>query len=218
MPAPNIYTARYIVSGGVEVKLITGILSLIILLSIPLSTNAIALVNRDVILEAQEYGTKHKQLALTDFLQPWLAYEEQASVINEKTERAYLYTPFLLLANDARDKARNNQPVQLADSEKILADYAGCLVFSLTINGNSENFSNGMQVMIKQDKKIIKPYHSLVNAPAKTSWSSGEPQFINYSYFYFHEQEVILNKPITLTVTTKDKQEHRFYFNLPSFK
>lgn len=212
------YTARLFVSGGVKVKLVTGIVSLFLLLSVSLSANAIALINKDVILEAQDYGIKRKQLQLTEFLHPWLAYEEQASVINETTERAYLYTPFLLLANDARDKARSKQSVQLADSEKILADYAGCLVFSITINGNTENFNDNVQVVIRQDKKIIKPYHAVPNTPVKTSWPQGEPQYSAYSYFYFHDQEISSAKPITLVVTTKDKHERRFYFELPNFK
>jgi len=200
------------------VKFVTGILSLIILLSVSLSASAIALVNKDIILEAQEYGVKRNQLPLTEFLHPWLAYEEQATIINETTERSYLYTPFLLLAYDARDKARSKQPVELANSEQILADYAGCLVFSIIVNGNTENFSDNLQVTIKQDKKIINPYHAVTNPPVKTPWSSTGPQFTAHSYFYFHEREVVLGKPITLLVTTQDKQEHRFYFELPKFK
>ena len=197
-------------------KLVTVILGLIIVLSVPLSTSAIALINKAVIVEAQEYGVKRNQLPLTDFLHPWLAYEEQAAIINETTERAYLYTPFLLLAYDARDKAKNKQPVQIADSEQILADYAGCLVFSIITNGNTEKFSDNVQVVIKQEKKIIKPYHAVTNPPVRNP--ANEPQFTAHSYFYFHEREVVLGKPITLTVTTKDKQERRFYFELPKFK
>ncbi|WP_371370915.1 hypothetical protein [Sporomusa aerivorans] len=199
-------------------KLVAGILSLIICLAVPLSTYAIALVKREVILDAQEYGIKNKQMALTDFLQPWLVYEEQATILNETTERAYLYTPYLLLANDARDKARSKQTVQLADSEKILSDYAGCLVFSITLNGNSEKFADGMQVVIKQDKKLIKPYHSVINPALKTPWFPDQPQYAAHSYFYFRDQDLILTKPIILVATTKDKYEHRFNFNLANFK
>lgn len=199
-------------------KLIAGILSLFILLSVPFSTSAISLVNRDVILEAQEYGIKCKQLPLTDFLNPWLVYEEQAAILNEKTERAYLYTPFLLLATDAREKARSKQPVHLADSEKVLADYAGCLVFSITINGNTDSFSNGVQLFINQDKKKIKPYHAVINSPVKTPWLPNEPQFTTHTYFYFNDKDLVLSKPITLVLTTKDKHERRFFFDLSKFK
>jgi Fe-S oxidoreductase len=200
------------------VKLVTVILGLIIMLSVPLSARAITFINRDVILEAQEYGVKRSQLPLSDFLQPWLAYEEQAAIINETTERAYLYTPFLLLAYDARDKAISKQTIELANSEQILADYAGCLVFSIIVNGNTEKFSDNVQVIIKQEKKIIKPYHAVINPPVKNSWTSKEPHYTAHYYFYFYERDVVLSKPITLTVTTKDKQERRFYFELPNFK
>lgn len=199
-------------------KLVAGILSVFILLAIPLSANAIALVNRGVILEAQEYGTKCKQMPLTDFLQPWLVYEENATILNQTTERAYLYTPFLLIANDARDKAKNKQPVELADSEKVLADYAGCLAFAITINGRTENFNNNVQVAIRQDKKIVKPYQALPNVPVKNPWFPNEPQFTAHSYFYFRDNEIALNKPATLVVVTKDKQERHFYFDLSKFK
>ncbi|CQR74590.1 hypothetical protein SOV_26990 [Sporomusa ovata DSM 2662] len=199
-------------------KLVTVILGLIILLSVPLSAGAITLINNDVILEAQEYGVKRSKMPLSDFLQPWLAYEEQAAIINETTERAYLYTPFLLLAYDARDKAISKQSIELANSEQILADYAGCLVFSIIVNGNTEKFSDNVQVIIKQEKKIIKPYHAVINPPVKNPWASNEPHYTAHYYFYFYEQDVVLSKPITLTVTTKDKQERRFYFELPNFK
>lgn len=199
-------------------KLVTGILSVIILFSVLLSANAIALVNKDVIIEAQQYGTKHSQEPLTDFLHPWLVYEEQAAIINETTERAYLYTPFLLLANDARDKTRNKQKADIVSSEKLLEDYAGCLVFSIVINGNNENFSENAKVVIRQDKKIVKPYHVVVNPPGKIPGTEKEPKFTAYFYCYFHERDVVIGKPITLTVTTKDKQERRFYFELSNFK
>lgn len=200
------------------VRFLAGILSLIFLLSVPWSAGALSLVNKEVILEAQAYGVKSKQLALTDFLAPWLAYEEKAPILNETTEKAYLYTPFLLIANDARDKTRSKQPVELADSEKILADYAGCLVFSIIINGNSSNFTDGVQVVLKQEKKVIKPYHAVANQPVKTPWFPDEPQYAAHSHFYFPDKDILLNKPITLIVTTKDKQERRFYFDLPNFK
>lgn len=199
-------------------KLVTVILGLIILLSVPLSAGAITLINKEVILEAQDYGAKRSKLPLSDFLQPWLAYEEHAAIINETTERAYLYTPFLLLAYDARDKAISKQSIELADSEQILADYAGCLVFSIIVNGNTEKFSDNVQVTIKQEKKIIKPYHAVINPPVKKPWAANEPHYTAHYYFYFYEQDVVLSKPITLTVTTKDKQERHFYFELPNFK
>ena len=198
-------------------KRITVALSLAMLLSVPLSASAVALINKTVILEAQDYGIKRSQQPLTEFLRPWLAYEEQAAIINETTERAYLYSPFLLIAYDARDKAINKNPVQLADSEKILADYAGCMVFSVTLTGNPENFSDTIQFIIKQDKKIIKPYHAVTNPPVKTSGSANQ-QVIAYSYVYFHERDVSMEKPVMLVASAQDKQEHRFYFDLPSFK
>ena len=193
-------------------------LSLLLLISSPWPAGAISLVNKDVILEAQDYGVKRKQLALTEFLAPWLVYEEKAPILNETTEKAYLYTPFLLIANDARDKARSKQVVELADSEKILADYAGCLVFSITANGNSPDFTEGVQVILMQEKKVFKPYHAVANPPVKTPRFPDEPQYTAHSYFYFADKDILLNKPITLLVTTQDKQERRFYFDLPKFK
>jgi len=182
-----------------------------------MTANAISLINKGVIVEAQEYGMKQSQVPLNDFLHPWLVYEEKAAVINETTERAYLYTPFLLLANDARDKARNKQQTELAASEKILADYAGCIVFSIIINGKDDNFNDKVQVTIKQNNKIIKPYHAVINTPVKMPGASNE-RFTAHFYNYFYERDIDTGKPITLTVTTKDKQERRFYFELLKFK
>lgn len=199
-------------------RFLSCILSLLLLFSVAVPAGAISLINKDVILEAQDYGVKRKRLVLTDFLAPWRVYEEMAPILNETTEKAYLYTPYLLIANDARDKVRSNQPVELADSEKILADYAGCLVFSITTNGKSANFIDGMRVTIRQGKKVIKPYHAVTNQPVKAPWFPDEPQYVAHSYFYFSDKDIIATKPIILTVTTKDKQERRFYFDLVNFK
>ena len=198
-------------------RLVTGILGIIFLLSVSMTANAISLINKEVILVAQGYGIKRSQVPLTEFLQPWIVYEEQATVINATTERAYLYTPFLLLANDARDKARSKQQIEFSSSEKILVDYAGCIVFSIVVNGKDENFSDKVQVVIKQNNKIIRPYHAVINTPVKIPDSSAL-QFTAHFYNYFYERDIETGKPISLIVTTKDKQERRFYFELAKFK
>ena len=56
---------------------------------------AIALINSEVILQAQQYGKSNAQHHLEDFLLPWIAYEEKAENLNDTAQHAYLYTSFL---------------------------------------------------------------------------------------------------------------------------
>ena len=52
-------------------------------------------------------------LPMADFFQPWTAYEESSIKLDELTSRAQVFTPFLLVAADARDKVKKGDAVTL---------------------------------------------------------------------------------------------------------
>ena len=180
---------------------------------------AISPISRAVIKEAQDYGKVNAQNQFKDFLLPWISYEEKAAKLDNSAEHSYLYTAFLLIANDAREKSLSGHVVNILDSEGILADYSGLLSFSTVLYGDKQNFMKSAKVVLKQNKKVLKAYQVIVPPNGeKISRDGGQPQFIAQCYFYFLEKEIISNTPIILSITTNDKKEHSFYFDMEKIK
>lgn len=180
---------------------------------------AISSIDVNVIREAQSYGKTKAQDPLKDFLLPWISYEEKAVKLDETAEHAYLYTAFLLMATDSREKSLSGQSVSLLDSERILADYTNLLSFSVALFGNQQDFAQNAQVVLKQAKKTIKAYQ--VNIPLqaeKISKEEGSSLYKGQCYFYFMETDLDLDSPITLVITTSDRKEHAFYFDMAKIK
>lgn len=180
---------------------------------------AITPINLEVIKEAQEYGKAQGQNQLKDFLLPWVSYEEKAAKLNDAAEHSYLYTAFLLIATDAREKTLNGHVVNLLDSEGILTEYTGLLSFSTVVYGDKPGFMKNASVVLKQDKKVVKAYQVMVPPnPEKISRDGGQIEFMAQCYFYFLEKDIIPNNPIILSITTNDKKEHSFYFDMAKIK
>lgn len=181
---------------------------------------AFAPANADVISGAQEYGQNQAELPLAEFLGPWTVFEERAVRLDKMTERATLYTPFLLVAADARDKLLGRRNVSLTDGEKVLTDYSGYLVFAATVFGSEPTFAEKGAAVLKQGGKIVKArLYSVPFAAEKTAWSTEKsPVFAVQCYVYFFAKDINLDKPVTLQITVNDKRRYRYYFDLSQFR
>lgn len=180
---------------------------------------AMSSINVETIKEAQDYGKSKAQHQLNEFLLPWVSYEEKAVKLNETAEHAYLYTSFLLMATDAREKSLNGQSVNLLDSERILADYTDLLSFSIVLFGDKQDFAQNAKVVLKQDHQVIASYQ--FNIPPdgeKVLKDGGQPVFKAQCYAYFLESDILLDSPVTLVITTSDKRDHSFYFDMATIK
>lgn len=180
--------------------------------------SAISPVNDNTIKEAQNYGRVHRASSLENFFAPWAAYEENAQKLDEQTEHAYLYTPFLLVASNAREHALVDQTVSLADSHKLIQLYSGYLTFNVTLLGSTPHFSETNTCVLSTNNKTISYYQASEPEITKTTWYPNPPLYKANHYFYFLANQVNLEKPITLIVNTADKREHKFYFNLSNIK
>ena len=198
-------------------KIISLLCTFLLLLSSP--ALAISLIDDEVIREAQDYGKNMKHLQLKDFLWPWISYEEKAANLNESAEHAYLYTSFLLLATDAREKSLNDQVVSQFDSERILTNYMGLLSFSVVLFGEKQDFAQNPEIVLRQGNKVIKAYQIYVPTNAEKIFNNeGQPSFAVQCYFYFAEKKIKLNSPITLSIVTEDKRKRLFYFDIAKIK
>lgn len=168
--------------------------------------------------QAQLYGKSQAQLKLTEFLRPWCSFEEGAASLSETEECAYLYTRYLLIANDAREKTLAKQTVKIDVCQEIMDSYADTLSFSVKLYGNYEQFIKGTGAEIVQNGKAIKPFQNVIPEKAVSFVSVGKNAYGAQCYFYFDETELDLTKPVILSVVSGDGNTHQFFFDLTKIK
>lgn len=176
------------------------------------TAGAVANVAGDMISKAQQYGIVYAKKSTQDFLRPWTAYEEEAMTITEQSERAYIYTPYLLIASDARERQNNNQAITLNTSKEILKNYDNTLTFQVILYGSQVDFANGISATLVQGSTVKTAYQQLV--PQSAEALSDSKQYSVKCYFYFDEKGLDLKTPVTLKVIKKDAFEKKFYFSL----
>lgn len=176
------------------------------------TAGAVANVTGDTISKAQQYGIVYAKKSTQDFLKPWTAYEEEAMTLTEQSERAYLYTPYLLVASDARDKQNKNQAITLSASKDILKTYDDTLTFQVILYGSEKDFADGAVATLVQGSTVKKAYQQTV--PQLADALADSKQYSVKCYFYFDEKGLDLKNPVTLKVTKKDVFEKKFYFPL----
>jgi hypothetical protein len=177
-------------------------------------------VNADSIAAAQEYGKSNADRQLNEFLQPWTVYEEKVVKLDETVEHAYVYTPFLLLAADARDKTLNSQTISKADAEKILTDYNGYIIFGVVVFGGAQDFADKLVIAVKQGKKTVLAHQESRPAKAeKAAWSPAQnPVYACHAYFYFKSKDIAIDMPLVLQISGNGVQDRRFNFDLGRYK
>lgn len=188
------------------------ILGILFLFCMQSSVGAVEKVSGDVIAKAQQYGIVYAKKSTQDFLKPWTAYEQQAMTITEQAERAYIYTPYLLIASDARERQNSGKAITLSDSKELLKNYAKTLTFQVILYGTEATFANGIDATITQGDTVKKAYQKIV--PDKASALSDKKQYSAKCYFYFDEKDLDLTAPIMLNVAKKDEFKKKFYFSL----
>lgn len=166
---------------------------------------AVASVNEATVKAAQDYGRSKADMPLALFLQPWTAYEENAARLDDMAERACLYTPFLLLAADARDRTAAGEAVTTADAGKVLTDYNGYVIFGVTLSGVRADFAGKVSASLRQGRKSLRP--KIVHAQAAVEAEGGYQAQV---YFYFASRDVMADKTARLTVTAADSRQRVF--------
>lgn len=193
-------------------------ISLIIVFCLALGgyAQAIAPVNADSIKAAVEYGQARIDLPLAEFFLPWTVFEEKAAKLDETAERAHLYTPFLLLAADARDKAIAGRTAGAGDAEAVLNDYGGYIIFGISLFGFEPDFADKVTVTLRQGKRTVKA-RNVTLLPVEEP-DRPEPLFNRQGYVYFRCREVKTDKPATLVVVAADGRSRSFSFNLAAYR
>ena len=172
---------------------------------------AVAPVNAASVKAAQSYGRARANVPMDAFLQPWTVYEEKAARLDDTAERACVYTPFLLIAADARDRTAAGGTVGAADADKVLGDYDGYVIFGVTLAGTqAADLADKYTATLRQGRKHLKP--SLVNA-LQTPAADGSTSYQVQVFFYFPSGDVVLDRTATLAVAAADGRQR--YFRVP---
>ena len=166
-----------------------------------------------VIKEAQEYGHRQAFETYARFMRPWTAFEEKAQNLSEMTEHAHIFTPYVLVAADARQKVLRSEPILVENSEKALAQYDGYLVFSVNLYTHDPSALAKLTAKLKQDKHIIPAYY--ISPSSKNERNvNGKPLTNGQFYLYFVDKAIQRNQPLTLLVTDGANQTRSFFFDL----
>lgn len=190
-------------------------LTLAALLLLTATALAVAPVNAATIKAAQEYGRVKAEASLTEFFQGWTVYEEKAPKLDETAERACLYTPFLLIAADARDRTLGGGPVTAADAERVLTDYNGYIIVGVTLFGDRPDFVAKLSALLRQGRKTVKP--ALVQ-PSPPAAEKAADRYQAHFYLYFPVREVAQDRAATLTINVDDKRPRSFFIPLADLR
>jgi hypothetical protein len=185
------------------------------ILLVLLASQALAMspVDTLVIKDAQEYGRRMALENYSTFMAPWTAFEEKAQKLNDFTEHAYIFTPYIIVASDAREQALKNQVSRIENSEQALAQYNGFLVFSVDLYAQEPASLEKLTVKLIQGQRVIPTYY--VN-PAKKSRVdvNGKLMVSTQYYLYFEDKAILRNKPVILHITDRSDRMRSFFFDL----
>lgn len=195
-------------------RIIALALAFILLASGPVL--AVAPVNAAMVKAAQNYGRSKADMPMTAFLQPWTVYEEKAARLDDSAERACLYTPFLLVAADARDRTAAGGAVVAADAGKVLGEYDGYVIFGVTlVSAQAADLAGKYAASLRQGRRQLKP--SLVNASPPPA-IDGSPVYQVQVFFYFPSRDVDTDRAATLTVAAADQRQRSFRVPFREFR
>ena len=180
---------------------------------------AIVPMTEQNVRDAQEYGKKKSMTHINEFLAPWTTYEEKATIINDATEKAYIYTPYLLVAHQAREYTVAKKVPTAADAAAATKDYEGYYCFAINIVGYDPNFVSSIVVSAEQENQPV-PVES-INATKAEKMSvpvGAGPQYTSHVYAYCKDSDVKAGKLLRLTVFCKDEKYRSFNFDIAKIK
>ena len=133
-----------------------------ILLTFCQPTFAMLGVSDQMIGAAQEYGRSKAALPVNELQKPWTVNEYLKQNIYADTERIIVYTPYLIVAMDAQNKAKAFDEIKLEDSKNLAANYDQALVIGAIIDA-PEKFLEVLEKIKSKIPSFIKCIFSFTN-------------------------------------------------------
>lgn len=122
-------------------------------------THALAIMAEPEIKQAQNYGLMNYQKSIPEFIKPWMAYEESSKTLDADSERAYIYSPYYLVAINARERLLASQTINIADGEVVLQTFHNSLPFGVTLYVEDvTDFEKSLTANLVQNDKRVQSY------------------------------------------------------------
>ena len=116
-------------------------------------------MNDQAIERAQEYGIMNYQKDIHDFAKAWVTYEEQSKSLDTSGERAYVYTPYYLVAINARERLLAGQPINPEDGRIVINAFKGALPINIVLHlENVENIKDDLIAILQQKNSSVEAY------------------------------------------------------------
>lgn len=162
-------------------------------------THALAIMAEPEIRQAQNYGLRNYQKSIPEFIKPWMAYEEGSKALDNNSERAYIYSPYYLVAINARERLLASQTINTSDGETVLQTFQNSLPFGVSLYlEDVTDLEKTLVANLIQDGKKIQSYAVRV-------------QDINVVKTKKIQETVVVEKDkkeISATVFVKDKKDN----------
>lgn len=130
-----------------------------LLLTFCQTTFAMLGISDQMIGGAQEYGRSKVALPVNELQKPWTVNEALKENIYADSERIIVYTPYLIVAMDAQNKAKAFEEIKLEDSRNLASGYEQALVIGTIIDAPEKTIPENLQVAILQGDKNLPPYY-----------------------------------------------------------
>lgn len=122
-------------------------------------TYALATMAEPEIKQAQNYGLMNYQKSIPEFIKPWMAYEESSKKLDGNSEKAYIYSPYYLVAINARERLLASQTINISDGEVVLQNFHNSLPFGVTIYVEDvTDFEKSLTANLIQNEKKVQAY------------------------------------------------------------
>lgn len=134
---------------------------MVLLCIITRTSSAMMNITDHMVGSAQEYGKVRiaDTITMEEFQKPWTVDEISGKNIYAVKEHIILYTPYLLVAMDAQNKARAYEMVKAEDGKALADDFKGILVVGAIIDAPERITAEKLEAYIVQNDIKLPTYH-----------------------------------------------------------
>ncbi len=167
-------------------------------------------LTEDTVRSAQVYGQQRQNTTNLELIAPWTAYDRKRTNKYGVGEKAVVYTPYLVTALDAQQKAKNGKTPTLAEGRKIAESYNGILALGVTISTTTKLEPKYLKTKMYQGTNVVEPYYTTLNGATKrkmqvNSAAAGGVVTVNVwddqYYLYFDLKKLDPKRTMVLSVT-----------------
>ena len=159
---------------------------------------------------AQEYGRSKIASPVNELQKPWTVNEALRENIYADVESIIVYTPYLIVAMDAQNKAKAFEDIKLEDSRALASGYEQVLVVGAVIDAPEKFLPENLQIALVQGDKDLAPYYrEPVSAVSTEKIIEKQPTAQNQNILGLKNgaanSTAVLNKEKAGSVPTQDK-------------